>query len=597
TTPLHRAGATIEELRSRGIYPIKWPLYSPDLNPIERVWHIMKNYLQDIYPERMSYDQLRVPTTDAWEQVRHVELDALIDSMSTHMAAVIATNAQAQQFTNPVVYEDFPDNDVFLGPDGKTFYLSASSFHYSPGAPILKSTDLVNWESVGHSVPKLDFGSNYDLTNNQSAYNGGIWASTMRYRKSNDKWYWIGCLNFWTTYVYTAPDVSGPWTRSSSFQPCFYDCGMLIDDDDKMYVVYGADHVHVAQLAADGLSVVRDQEVITTPSECTSIEGNRIYKINGLYYILNDCPVQTITEIWKSSTPWGPYERKILLDSRNPSPIPGSGTAVQGSLIKTPKDQWYFMSFAWAYPLGRLPVLAPLTWGSDGFPILTTVDGGWNISYDYPLTPDASAPSLIGGDAFWGLGPAWEWNHNPDITKFSLDSPGLTLHTATVTNDLYKARNTLTHRLHGKFPVGVVQIDFTNMADGDTCGLALFKDKSAWIGVVRTGNTYTVTAVQGLQQDSSNNWATTSTGTVVGTHSISVGQVYLQVYTDGRPTGSKQATFLYSTDGKSWTQLGGAFTVSSIWAYFSGNRYAIFNFATKSLGGSIKVLSFVSWST
>jgi beta-xylosidase len=53
--------------------------------------------------------------------------------------------AQAQQtFTNPVIYEDFPDNDIFLGPDGKTFYWSSSNFHYSPGAPILQSTDLVN---------------------------------------------------------------------------------------------------------------------------------------------------------------------------------------------------------------------------------------------------------------------------------------------------------------------------------------------------------------------------------------------------------------------------------------------------------------------
>lgn len=526
----------------------------------------------------------------------------MLSLLNTHLflgLSWLAIIAQAQQFTNPVVYEDFPDNDVFLGPDGKTFYLSASTFHYSPGAPILKSTDLVNWELIGHSVPKLDFGSNYDLTDGQSAYNGGIWASTMRYRESNDKWYWIGCVNFWTTYVYTAPDISGPWTQSSSFQPCFYDCGMLIDDDDTLYVVYGHDHVHVAQLSADGLSVVRDQEVFNAPSECTGIEGNRMYKINGLYYILDDCPSQVITEIWKSSSPWGPYERKILVDSSVPSPIPGSGTAVQGSLIKTPNGQWYFMSFAWAYPLGRLPVLAPLTWGSDGFPILTTVDGGWNISYDYPLTPNANVPSWTGGDQFWGnsLGPAWEWNHNPDVTKFSFDSPGLILHTATVTNDLYKARNTLTHRLHGQFPSGTVQIDFTNMADGDTCGLALFKDKSSWIGVVRTGDTYTITAVQGLQQDSSNNWATTSIGTVVGTHSISVGQVYLQVYTDARPTGSKQATFSYSTDGKSWTQLGGAFTVSSIWDYFMGNRYAIFNFATKSLGGSIKVLSFVSWSS
>ncbi|EAU32809.1 conserved hypothetical protein [Aspergillus terreus NIH2624] len=154
------------------------------------------------------------------------------------VALSTALAVQGQSFSNPIIYEDFPDNDIFRGPDG-SYYFSASSFHYSPGAPILQSWDLVNWELIGHSVPTLDFGSNYD---SQSAYNLGTWASTLRYRESNDQWYWIGCANFWTTYVYTSPSATGPWKQSSSFQPCFYDCGLLIDDDDTMYVAYGSNN-------------------------------------------------------------------------------------------------------------------------------------------------------------------------------------------------------------------------------------------------------------------------------------------------------------------------------------------------------------------
>jgi beta-xylosidase len=104
--------------------------------------------------------------------------------------------AYAQSFNNPVIYEDFPDNDIFLGPDGKTFYWSSSNFHYSPGAPILESTDLVNWQLIGHSVLTLDLGSDYSMQNGQTAYNRGTWASTLRYRKSNGEWYWIGYIEF-----------------------------------------------------------------------------------------------------------------------------------------------------------------------------------------------------------------------------------------------------------------------------------------------------------------------------------------------------------------------------------------------------------------
>ena len=135
-------------------------------------------------------------------------------------------------FQNPVVYEDFADNDVSVGPDG-LYYFSASNMHYSPGAPILRSGDLVNWEFIGHSVPSLDFGERYNLTGGH-AYRGGTWASTMRYRESNGLWYWIGCIEYSTTYVWTAPSVIGPWKQAATIAICYYDCGLLIDDDDTM---------------------------------------------------------------------------------------------------------------------------------------------------------------------------------------------------------------------------------------------------------------------------------------------------------------------------------------------------------------------------
>jgi transposase len=71
---------------------IYWPPFSPDLNPIERVWHIMKNYFQDNYPENMNYNQLRAAVKDAWENVGEHEFRALIEIIPARCQAVIDAN-------------------------------------------------------------------------------------------------------------------------------------------------------------------------------------------------------------------------------------------------------------------------------------------------------------------------------------------------------------------------------------------------------------------------------------------------------------------------------------------------------------------------
>jgi transposase len=87
--PRHAAADTQNKLRERGITVIFWPPFSPDLNPIERVWHIMKNYLQDNYPDNMSYNRLRVAVKDVWEKVGRFGFEELINSMSARCQAVI----------------------------------------------------------------------------------------------------------------------------------------------------------------------------------------------------------------------------------------------------------------------------------------------------------------------------------------------------------------------------------------------------------------------------------------------------------------------------------------------------------------------------
>ncbi|MGW7729351.1 glycoside hydrolase 43 family protein, partial [Streptomyces canus] len=304
------------------------------------------------------------------------------------MRATAATTAQQERFTNPVIWQDFADLEVIRV--GDTYYYTGSTMHYSPGAPVLRSYDLVNWEFIGHSVPVLDFGDAYDL-NGGRAYVQGIYASSMRYRPSDKTFYWLGQIGWQRSYVYSATDAAGPWTRHAEIGSVYYDAGLLFDDDGTPYVAYGANEIHVAQLSPDMRTEVRSEHVLTKPDALHLMEGSRFYKINGNYYIFVTRPPNG-QYIWKSTSgPFGPYEmREVLLNL--PGPIPGGGIPHQGALVDTPNGDWYYMGFIDAYPGGRVPALAPVTWNAEGWPELQLVDGAWGETYPYPVTPHPLPP-------------------------------------------------------------------------------------------------------------------------------------------------------------------------------------------------------------
>ncbi|KEY71374.1 hypothetical protein S7711_09840 [Stachybotrys chartarum IBT 7711] len=74
--------------------------------------------------------------------------------------------------------------------------------------------------------------------------------------QSNGLYYWLGCIDFGSMYIYTSTSPSGPWRLGGRINMCYYDTGMLIDDNDIIYVAYGNSQISVARLSADGFSQV-----------------------------------------------------------------------------------------------------------------------------------------------------------------------------------------------------------------------------------------------------------------------------------------------------------------------------------------------------
>ena len=518
--------------------------------------------------------------------------------------------SRATNFNNPVLWEDYPDLDVFRV--GSVFYYSSSTFAYSPGAPVLKSYDLVNWTPVTHSVPTLNFGNQYNLTSGTpGAYVKGIWASTLRYRKSNDKFYWYGCIGFGQTYIWTSSGTGAgandgevdpskwKWESHPPINTCYYDSGLLIDDDDTMYVAYGNPNIEVAQLSADGLSQVRTQRAYTPPSG-TTIEGSRMYKFKGAYYILATRPADAEYVLKSTSGPFGPYTQRTLV-SRIKGPLSNAGFSHQGGMVEAPDGTWYYTAFMDAYPGGRIPVVAPLRWTSDGWPeVVTDSQGNWGTSYPVPVQTSKTVPGSGELDEFKSgqLSHHWEWNHNPDTGKYALGASGLVLKTATVTDDLFGARNTLTRRIAGPKSSGTFRLDVSKMQDGDRAGAVLFRDRAGYIGVWKQGSEARIVVVDDLRL-TEGTWTTASKGKTAATGPTvsNTADVWFRIEADITPafgtSTERTTTFSYSLDGgKTFVKVGPAFKMSNAWNYFTGYRFGVFNFATKALGGEVTVKSF-----
>ncbi|KAI7959561.1 hypothetical protein MJO28_003352, partial [Puccinia striiformis f. sp. tritici] len=65
-----------------------WPSQSPDLNPIENVWKVLKTNVQNFYHPR-SVDEMHEALRQAWDDFPSSSLIHIIDAMPSRMQAVI----------------------------------------------------------------------------------------------------------------------------------------------------------------------------------------------------------------------------------------------------------------------------------------------------------------------------------------------------------------------------------------------------------------------------------------------------------------------------------------------------------------------------
>jgi len=333
-------------------------------------------------------------------------------------------------FCNPVIYSDVPDMDVIRV--GDTYYMSSTTMHMSPGVPIMKSKDLVNWEIVNYVYDTLSDNDAMSLRNGQNAYANGSWASSLRY---HDGKYYIAFMSYTTgkTYVYTTDDIENGVWKHVEINGTYHDMGLFFDDDGKIYMAYGGGTIKIVEMeiVENGLQVKPGTEkvFISDVWKGTDLagkgvlgEGTHLQKINGKYYAFliswpsaNEAAGTTgmRTELCFRADSIqdfidGNWERKIVLQDKG---------AAQGGIIDTEDGDWYGLVFRDIGPVGRCPVLVPVTW-KDGWPMMGNKDGKVDDVMTSPL-PSQGEKSVVISDEFYNgeKRPSYTKEHEANAAK------------------------------------------------------------------------------------------------------------------------------------------------------------------------------------
>lgn len=487
--------------------------------------------------------------------------------------------ANAQTARNPIIFADVPDLAMIRV--GDTYYMSSTTMHMSPGLPIMKSTDLVNWKLIGYAYNTLASVDALNLTNGKSTYGRGSWASSLRYHNGT---YYVTTFAQTTgkTYVYTTKDIeNGPW-KETSFSPSYHDHSLFFDDDGRTYLIYGAGKLKLLELNADASGVkpgTTEQVLIenaSTPSGTGGglpAEGSQLFKVKGKYYLFNITwpkgGMRTVV-IHRADKLTGPWEGRIALQDLG---------VAQGGLIDTPDGKWFAYLFRDFGGVGRIPYLVPVTW-EEGWPVL-----GINGKVPETLALPASKgliPGIVNSDEFTrkkGEAPlplVWQWNHNPDNSLWSVANRKgyLRLKTGRIDTSFVQARNTLTQRTIGPESTGATALDVANLKDGDFAGLCLLQKNYGLVGVKRDNGQNAIVMVSA------------SSGKPVEVQRVPLSQktVFLKAECDFKDR-KDTANFFYSLDNKTWTRIGEPLKMPYTLPHFMGYRFGLFNYATQQAGG------------
>lgn len=301
-------------------------------------------------------------------------------------------------YRNPVFAGFHPDPSVCRV--GKDYYLVNSTFEYFPGLPIFHSTDLVNWEQVGHVIHRPE-----QLNYKGRQVSNGLFAPAINYH--DGKFYVVCTMRAWIV------NNSAPEDRP------------LYDGHRAIWI---QEFDHKAKKMAGPRKVLVNGGVDISKKPVW-IEGPHIYKRKDWYYLCcaeggtSTNHSQVILRSKKVDGPYVPWDKNPILTQRDLNGnVPGAVTSTgHADLEIGPDGNWWAVFLAVRpyeggfSPMGRETFLLPVTWTEDDWPVI--LPAGQRV----PLVEKSPGGAVVQPSQSTPLNGSFTWHDNFDEKDLSLE--------------------------------------------------------------------------------------------------------------------------------------------------------------------------------
>lgn len=327
---------------------------------------------------------------------------------------VLALQTSAQRLVLP---GDYPDPSVVK--IGDTYWASATTSNWAPAYPLLKSKDLVNWQTTGHVFKQKPQWADYYFWAPEITYdNGKVYVYYTAHKKDGNL-----CIA-----VASADRPEGPYKDHGPLmcqEVGSIDAFPMRDEKGKLYMIWKEDGnsvgkptpIWIMEMNEERTALIGEKKELfrnTEPWEANLVEGVSMLRHGDYFYAFyaaagccgNGCTYASGVARAKSLLgPWEKYEKNPILTSTEQWKCPGHGTPIE-------KDgKHYFLYHAYdqegSVYTGRQGLLVEFRFTPDGWIEFVNEDSASTAAKILPVMDNFNSHTLS---------HQWQWSvfHNPD---------------------------------------------------------------------------------------------------------------------------------------------------------------------------------------